>query len=222
MYSAMDELLLVAISLPFFLLFAGIAPRSLESVLAILLRVPSEAKDLLYRRLGRRSSRFDWSKISPQIFVGGKPRNLEDLRELRLQNVGAVLAVMQNRELLLNNGDYDSVGLAFLCIPVPDYCAPSLQETIEGVGFLSDQLARGMAVYIHCRGGHGRSVVLAISLLMKLNCWPALKALEFVESKRKIASLRSLWGLRPQWRAVKRYESYLEQGCSSAKHAYEK
>lgn len=61
---------------------------------------------------------------------------------------------------------YESAGLAFLCLPVPDGGAPTIEQANEFVRFVSQQRAAGRPVAVHCEAGLGRTgTLLAVYLV---------------------------------------------------------
>jgi protein-tyrosine phosphatase len=66
-----------------------------------------------------------------------------------------------------------AAGLEFVAVPVPDRGVPSSHEAFgEVVVRLSDLIAAGRKVGIHCRAGIGRSAMLAAGLLIALGLSP--------------------------------------------------
>jgi protein-tyrosine phosphatase len=58
-------------------------------------------------------------------------------------------------------------GIAFVSFPIPDFGVPtSVPDAAELAGNLSDGIARAQAVMLHCRGGVGRSSLLAACILV--------------------------------------------------------
>lgn len=106
-----------------------------------------------------------------------------------------------------------------LHLPTVDYDAPGPADLDRGVEFilthvrkyvyaaLASDVCRGEAVYVHCNGGKGRSVVATIAALMTLHGWSKEAAYTFVRGLRKIANMRRLGGIMPQWRALRAYEA---------------
>lgn len=52
----------------------------------------------------------------------------------------------------------------YIQLPVVDFTAPSLAQIVEGVAFIEKAKKENKTVYLHCKAGRGRSMVVAI-------CW---------------------------------------------------
>ncbi len=61
-------------------------------------------------------------------------------------------------------------------------------------------------MYVHCNGGKGRSVVVAIASLMVLHRWPLAQAFHFVRARRHVANMPRWGGVLPQWRSLLAFE----------------
>lgn len=73
----------------------------------------------------------------------------------------AELGLVQEAELCEANG------IRFLSLPIVDYGVPaSRTDTLDFVKKLDNSLAEGKCVAIHCRGGIGRSALIAACLLV--------------------------------------------------------
>jgi len=71
---------------------------------------------------------------------------------------------------LRENDEADTVRLSQLGIerrhiPVPDHCAPTIEQLAEVAGWL-EAGREGAEVYVHCGGGFGRAPTMAIALLL--------------------------------------------------------
>mmetsp|Transcript_1953 Transcript_1953/g.2794 ORF Transcript_1953/g.2794 Transcript_1953/m.2794 type:complete len:215 (+) Transcript_1953:116-760(+) len=72
--------------------------------------------------------------------------------------------------------------------PIYDMQTCSDQEALELVNIVLDHFNKGRKIYIHCRGGHGRSGVIAALLifhLYKLDSWNTLELLTKMHKTRK-------------------------------------
>jgi protein-tyrosine phosphatase len=59
-----------------------------------------------------------------------------------------------------------AAGLRFLALPTPDFGTPDTASFLERVRQLVGDLREGRSVVIHCRGGIGRSSMLAAGILI--------------------------------------------------------
>jgi hypothetical protein len=76
-----------------------------------------------------------------------------------------------------------SHGVSLLHLPTPDHQPLSPRRLEEGVAWVSERLARGEGVLIHCQWGIGRSAMLALCVLVHHGRTP-LEALEQAKAAR--------------------------------------
>jgi len=61
---------------------------------------------------------------------------------------------------------FESAGIAFLCLPIPDGGAPSPEQATAFVRFVNDQRSAQRPVAVHCEAGIGRTgTMLALYLI---------------------------------------------------------
>src|SRR5213594_3320997 len=61
---------------------------------------------------------------------------------------------------------YESAGFAFLCLPIPDGHAPTMEQAPEFVRFVNEQRKIQRPVAVHCEAGLGRTgTMLAVYLI---------------------------------------------------------
>jgi hypothetical protein len=85
-----------------------------------------------------------------RLAAGPYPR---DLAELRAAGIDAFVDLTEAGELPA----YSVEGVEHRRVPVRDFGTPSVEEMEAIVGVLDELLARGRTVYLHCRGGIGRT-----------------------------------------------------------------
>ncbi|HEY0073524.1 MAG TPA: dual specificity protein phosphatase family protein [Abditibacteriaceae bacterium] len=110
----------------------------------------------LFRRASRENAA---DEIAPGLWMGCRlwPRD-----EKQLPEIFAVL------DLTAEFAEVTFLQKAphYLCVPVLDTTAPTIEELSHGVEFLQAHLNQG-PVYVHCALGHGRSATFVAAYLLK-------------------------------------------------------
>jgi len=99
-------------------------------------------------------------EVTPQLFVGAQFHR-RGWRVLKSWGISAVIDLrveFDDRSLGIDLGRY-------LYIPTEDDHVPTLDELKQGVDFITDEIAHGGKVYIHCGSGVGRAPTLAAAYL---------------------------------------------------------
>lgn len=130
---------------------------------------------------------------SGRLSIMPRPRGgdwLEDeISTLREAGVDALVSLLTPAEvseldLAREEGWCVAHGLLYRSLPIPDFgVPPSHREVARLLTELADLLAQEQHVVIHCRGGVGRSSVMAASLLALLGTPPA-RAFEIIAAAR--------------------------------------
>jgi hypothetical protein len=98
--------------------------------------------------------------------MGGPLTAYED--ELPALHAAGIRAVVSLLNIPSDAPVYESAGFEFLCLPVPDGGAPSLEQAHEFVSFVDCQLVGHHPVAVRCEGGLGRTgTILAAYLITK-------------------------------------------------------
>jgi len=163
-------------------------------------------------RLTKKFKSWDFTHLDgTKVFLGSVPRTHDNLQELYAAGVRAVVSLNQRWEPQVS-GDIGEAcrdcGLAHLNLPTPDFSAPTQRDICAAVDFISEHVARGDSVYVHCNGGKGRSAVCVIAYLIRTHDLGPVEAYNFVASQRNISHMtKGILGIpRPQWRAVLLFE----------------
>ena len=62
-----------------------------------------------------------------------------------------------------------AIGIVQLRLPVADHKEPSLEFMKGSIAFINTFRKRGQKVYVHCKGGHGRSAAIVLCWLIYSN-----------------------------------------------------
>jgi predicted protein tyrosine phosphatase len=129
------------------------------------------------------AANFSW--ITPELAVGGSfPEALAETlaREHGIHAVVDVRSEDCDDEAVLRRH-----GLTLMHLPTDDLCALTQPMLDRGVGFVIEAIDRGERVLIHCEHGIGRSVTLALCVLVRRGFGP-LEAMEAIKNRRRAAS----------------------------------
>jgi rhodanese/phosphatase family protein len=126
---------------------------------------------------------LDW--VTPRLAVGGS------FPTAAAEHLARVLGVRHVVDLRVEACDDERVlrehGIELLHLPTQDMCGVSLPMLDDGVAWVTDKLARGAKVYVHCEHGIGRSALLALCVLVAEGR-PPLDALALAKRARRRVS----------------------------------
>ena len=128
---------------------------------------------------------LDLSWVAPRLAVGGRlpPESAE-----RLAGALGIRCVV---DLRVEECDDERVlsraGIELLHLPTVDGRAVSQRMLADGVAWVTEKLARDLAVYVHCQHGIGRSALLALCVLVAQGRGP-LEALSLAKQARPCVS----------------------------------
>jgi len=127
----------------------------------------------------------DW--IDDRLLVGAVPTR-RDLRRYEARGVRAIVNMCEEF-----NGHCETVkklNLTQLHLPTLDYHCPCEADLRRGIAFISESIATGAKVFIHCKAGRGRSAIMAICYLMADKHIPVAEAESIVRQARGHISRR--------------------------------
>lgn len=101
------------------------------------------------------------SQITPQLHVGGQYRR-RGWPRLEARGITAVV----NMRIEFDDREAGIAPATYLHLPVPDDHAPMPEQLQAGVDFITAEITRGGAVYVHCGSGIGRAATMAAAYLI--------------------------------------------------------
>jgi len=82
--------------------------------------------------------------------------------------------------------EYARRGMVQFHLPVVDHTEPSVLDMRRAVQFIRKQRLEGHGVYVHCKGGHGRSAAIAFAWLLTTTAMNPGQAQEFLNARRSV------------------------------------
>jgi protein-tyrosine phosphatase len=130
--------------------------------------------------VGRIGMTFCPGKNQRGAMTGDWSRDLIlDLAAIQVWGATAIVNLMEDHEMV-ELGVQDTVrylpaGIDYIRLPIPDYGVPDpawhTLWQVEGVQ-LRDRLRLGESIVLHCKGGLGRTGMVAARILVELGCTP--------------------------------------------------
>ncbi|ATB44875.1 protein-tyrosine phosphatase family protein [Corallococcus macrosporus] len=140
---------------------------------------------------------LDW--VLPSLALGG--RFPIDTAEHLAAKLGIRCVVDVRVEACDDERVLREHGITLLHLPTEDLRAIRGDRLDDGVAWVTEQLAQGHKVYIHCEHGVGRSALLALCVLVALG-HPPLEALALAKQRR--------WQVSPSTEQLRTFMSWAE------------
>ncbi len=133
-----------------------------------------------------------WCCLFDQVYLGAMPlKNWNHLEEMTALGVKAILAMNKKYELQAQLGaepvqeqDWANKEITYLRIGSPDLEPIAVEKLARAVDYVREKVNLGLPLYIHCTGGRGRSVSVAIASLMDIKGYTLGEAIKYVKRCR--------------------------------------
>jgi len=128
--------------------------------------------------------RLNFSWVIDGMLAGHQAPSIdEDLAFLKEQGVQALVRMAEGENAIKMSKKVQTLGLTDLHIPVQDFTAPTQDQIVGMVDFISKSIAEQKPVGVSCGAGYGRTgTILACYLVMQ--CSSAEQAIQEVHTKR--------------------------------------
>jgi len=100
------------------------------------------------------------------LSVGSMPLCTEDIAFLASKGVAAVVSMQQEHEAVCRDAVYDTVGIAHFRVATTDLTEPTHEGLLAALEFLAPFVQAQKRVFVHCKGGQNRAVIMAMCVLM--------------------------------------------------------
>lgn len=128
-----------------------------------------------------------WSEITPQIYLGAIPlyKHENDLRSLGITHYISLTEDFEMEPSLFGNPlQQNALNLQWLHLPTPDFSAVSERDQKRAVSWIHEKIQAGGKVYVHCKGGKGRSAQVVARYLLTHGGHTKEGVVSFLQAKR--------------------------------------
>lgn len=136
---------------------------------------------------------IEFSKITPELYVGTCPRTAVDLNQIRLMGVTGIVSLQTEEDFRNWDIDFEALEQASYKIdlpiarhPITDFDDEDLKARLPGaVDTLFRMIAVGHRLYLHCTAGQERAPTVAATYLCLHKKMTIQQAVALVRSGRE-------------------------------------
>ncbi|KAJ0393537.1 hypothetical protein P43SY_000673 [Pythium insidiosum] len=126
-----------------------------------------------------------WTLVDSHVFVGAAPMSfMHHVDALYARGVRAVVNLCD--EYGGPVAQYKKRHIVQLYLPTIDHTEPSVADLEAAVAFIEEKKASGVRVYVHCKGGNGRSAAVAFAWLLYAHNMTLEEAQQYLNEKRRV------------------------------------
>jgi atypical dual specificity phosphatase len=130
---------------------------------------------------------------------------------------GVVLVMNMCREYEGPLDGYDLHGIKQHWFPTPDLSEPSRKDVDEAISFIEELKIENpdAVVFVHCKGGRGRAVTVAMCYLLKQGM-SAQRAGDLIQEQRSIANVSAVLKYEIVQSFIREFSSLTSSSSSSS------
>lgn len=130
-----------------------------------------------------------WSEITPNVYLGAIPfeENREALEKAGITHYLSVVEDFEFEPSLVGVPIRHSDPSRWLHLPTSDYCPVSQGDLQRAVSWIDEKTRAGGKVYVHCKGGKGRSAMVVACYLRRHGAEGA-NSYDYLKSRRAAVS----------------------------------